>query len=77
MAVVVPRPDVDGMLEATGVIAKEHIADAVASSIRIFPENRGGEVRWWRSRSQHHDGRVPTRMADPDSAKEVPHATER
>ncbi|WP_375167780.1 chloride channel protein [Burkholderia pyrrocinia] len=77
MAVVVTRPEADGMLEVTGVIAKEHIADAVASSIRIFPENRRGKVRWWRSEPQHHDGRVPKRTAGPDPAKEVPHETER
>ena len=77
MAVVVTRPEADGMLEVAGVIAKEHIADAVASSIRIFPENRRGKVRWWRSEPQHHDGRVPKRTAGPDPAKEVPHETER
>jgi CIC family chloride channel protein len=37
MAVVVGRRDGPGPLRVLGVIAKEHIADAVAGSIRIFP----------------------------------------
>jgi len=37
MAVVVGRPDGQGPTRVLGVIAKEHIADAVANSIRIFP----------------------------------------
>jgi CIC family chloride channel protein len=37
MAVVVGRQDGRGSARVLGVIAKEHIADAVASSIRVFP----------------------------------------
>ena len=37
MAVVVGQPEGQGPARVLGVIAKEHIADAVASSIRIFP----------------------------------------
>ena len=37
MAVVVGRQEGHGPARVLGVIAKEHIADAVASSIRIFP----------------------------------------
>jgi CIC family chloride channel protein len=37
MAVVVGQQDTQGPARVLGVIAKEHIADAVASSIRIFP----------------------------------------
>jgi CIC family chloride channel protein len=37
MAVVVGRQEGGGPARVLGVIAKEHIADAVASSIRIFP----------------------------------------
>ncbi|WP_408352673.1 chloride channel protein [Paraburkholderia aromaticivorans] len=37
MAVVVERPDGAGPVRVLGVIAKEHIADSVAGSIRIFP----------------------------------------
>jgi CIC family chloride channel protein len=37
MAVVVGREQGHGAVRVLGVIAKEHIADAVASSIRIFP----------------------------------------
>ena len=37
MAVVVGRQEGRGPVRVLGVIAKEHIADAVASSIRIFP----------------------------------------
>jgi CIC family chloride channel protein len=45
MAVVVGRQEGRGPVRVLGVIAKEHIADAVASSIRIFPgqaESRPG-----------------------------------
>lgn len=37
MAVVVERPDGSDPVRVLGVIAKEHIADSVAGSIRIFP----------------------------------------
>ena len=37
MAVVVGRDDGPGPARVLGVIAKEHIADSVAGSIRIFP----------------------------------------
>ncbi len=42
MAVVVADSAVDGVFDVSGVIAKEHIADAVARSIDIFqPRARG------------------------------------
>jgi CIC family chloride channel protein len=47
MAVVVEQNQGVGPAPVLGVIAKEHIADAVATSIRIFP----GEARRWRYRS--------------------------
>jgi len=37
MAVVVGQHEGRGPARVLGVIAKEHIADAVASSIRMFP----------------------------------------
>ncbi|SAL86379.1 Cl-channel, voltage gated [Caballeronia choica] len=37
MAVVVSRGDAQGPPRVLGVIAKEHIADSVASSIKVFP----------------------------------------
>jgi len=40
MAIVVTG-ECPGLQRVSGVIAKEHIADAVASSIRIFPARRG------------------------------------
>ena len=44
MAVVVTG-DPSGTLRVSGVIAKEHIADAVASSIRIFPARASNGTR--------------------------------
>jgi chloride channel protein, CIC family len=42
---VVTTGDRSGPLRVSGVIAKEHIADAVASSIRIFPARAGNDKR--------------------------------
>lgn len=44
MAIVTTR-DTSGALHVSGVIAKEHIADAVASSIRIFPARANNGIR--------------------------------
>ncbi|WP_175875050.1 chloride channel protein [Burkholderia sp. BCC0097] len=76
MAVVVTRPEEEGAIEVVGVIAKEHIADAVASSIRIFPENRRATERSPRSGKQHRDSRASTRR-DARAGKEGQHETQR
>ncbi|CAB3962533.1 chloride channel protein [Burkholderia aenigmatica] len=76
MAVVVTRPEEEGAMEVVGVIAKEHIADAVASSIRIFPENRRGTERSLRSGKQHGDSHASTR-AEAHAGKEGQHETQR
>ncbi|CAB4046958.1 chloride channel protein [Paraburkholderia phenoliruptrix] len=50
MAVVIGRQQGVGPARVLGVIAKEHIADAVASSIRVFPgqaEDRPGRNTVW------------------------------
>lgn len=74
MAVVVKGPELEGSVEVVGVIAKEHIADAVASSIRIFPENRHGTGRGLRPRPRHRDSHTPTR-GEAHAGKEVRHET--
>ncbi|WP_081074550.1 chloride channel protein [Burkholderia cepacia] len=74
MAVVVTGPELEGSVEVVGVIAKEHIADAVASSIRIFPENRRGTERGLRPGPRHRDSHTPTR-SKAHADKEVPHET--
>lgn len=76
MAVVVTRPELEGSVEVVGVIAKEHIADAVASSIRIFPENLRGSEHGLRPGPRHRDSHTPTR-GDAHAGKEVPHETGR
>ncbi|WP_175760043.1 chloride channel protein [Burkholderia anthina] len=76
MAVVVTRPEEQGAMEVVGVIAKEHIADAVASSIRIFPESRHGTERSRRSGTQHRDSHASTR-AEVHAGKEGQHETQR
>ncbi|WP_224056453.1 CBS domain-containing protein [Burkholderia vietnamiensis] len=74
MAVVVTQPEEEGAMEVVGVIAKEHIADAVASSIRIFPENRRGAERSRRSGKQLGDSHASTR-AKAHAGKEGQHET--
>ncbi|WP_175796671.1 chloride channel protein [Burkholderia anthina] len=76
MAVVVTRPEEQGAMEVVGVIAKEHIADAVASSIRIFPESRHGTERSRRSGTQHRDSHASTR-AEVHAGKEGQNETQR
>jgi CIC family chloride channel protein len=43
---VVTTAEQSGALRVSGVIAKEHIADAVASSISIFPARVNNSSRW-------------------------------
>ncbi|WP_175914412.1 chloride channel protein [Burkholderia metallica] len=76
MAVVVTRPDEEGAMEVVGVIAKEHIADAVASSIRIFPENRRATERCRPSGAPHRDNHASTRAEAP-AGQEEQHETRR
>ena len=76
MAVVVTRPEEEDAMEVVGVIAKEHIADAVASSIRIFPESRRETERSRRSGAQHRDSHASTR-AEAHAGKEGQHETQR
>lgn len=76
MAVVVTRPEEEGAIEVVGVIAKEHIADAVASSIRTFPENQRATERSPRSGKQHRDSRASTRP-DARAGKEGQHEIQR
>jgi chloride channel protein, CIC family len=60
MAVVVGKQDGREAVRVLGVIAKEHIADAVASSIRIFPGQAESRLLWGDVRS-HYRSRKPTK----------------
>jgi chloride channel protein, CIC family len=60
MAVVVGKQDGREAVRVLGVIAKEHIADAVASSIRIFPGQAESRLLWGDVRSLYRS-RKPTK----------------
>jgi CIC family chloride channel protein len=76
MAVVVAPRKESGTQEVVGVIAKEHIADAVASSIMIFPERRHECAHFWRRGQRHHHGSASSRSVERDATKEVRHESE-
>lgn len=71
MAVVV-YGDGSGPPKVSGVIAKEHIADAVASSIRIFPARAGNRARGIYGADSASQFEVATR----DAGKEVSNEAE-
>ncbi|MGA7777437.1 MAG: chloride channel protein [Paraburkholderia sp.] len=64
MAVVVGKQEGRGPVRVLGVIAKEHIADAVASSIRIFPGQ--AETRPHRDAVRSFDRKGKKKMDDGD-----------
>ena len=70
MAVVVSG-DPSGPLRVSGVIAKEHIADAVASSIRIFPARANNGTRSSRGTRSAAQYDVTARAADREGRHET------
>ncbi|WP_245639718.1 chloride channel protein [Paraburkholderia heleia] len=71
MAIVTARDD-SGLLRVSGVVAKEHIADAVASSIRIFPTRATEGLR----RKTDVDGESRRESTVQTTRKEVRHESE-
>ncbi|WP_434667115.1 chloride channel protein [Paraburkholderia sp. A3BS-1L] len=70
MAVVVAG-GLSGPLRVSGVIAKEHIADAVASSIRIFPARANNDARGPHGDARALQREVASRGADEEDRHET------
>lgn len=70
MAIVVTG-DASAMLRVSGVIAKEHIADAVASSIRIFPARANKGTRSSQEVGDLSRGELPASGAKTENRRET------